>query len=116
MTWDAQTVASLGRSRMLHFDDYLRRGEKAKTDADSERRRAMRECRFCYYVSHGLAGQAFTEYACCACKEPHMHSNTSVPKLCDGCADRLGACVRCGGTREWQPVELNHAPQRAVRR
>lgn len=105
MSWDADTVRSIGRSRELHFADYLRRGAKAKTDKQRKQRVAVRECRFCFYVSRGMAGQAFTKYDCMACGTPCVHSNTAVPKLCESCADELGACVRCGGLREWPKPE-----------
>jgi len=111
MPWTSETVQSIGRSRALHFEDYLRRGERAREDAQKHQRIASRECRYCYYVSHDLAGQAFTEWQCMSCVETQMHSNTAVPKLCDKCADNLEACVRCGGSREWQTPSEEGKPR-----
>ena len=51
-----------------------------------------------------MSGQAFTPFICAGpCGQEHFHHNTSVPKLCDSCADAAGACVRCGHEREWAP-------------
>jgi hypothetical protein len=104
MTWTADNVAKTGESRELHFVDYLRRSERARKDSKREQRLAMHECRWCFYVGHGLAGQALTEYTCACCQTEQVHGNTAVPKLCMGCAEGLGACVRCGGTREWKKI------------
>jgi hypothetical protein len=106
MTWTAKDIASTGESRQLHFRDALKRYELARTDGKHDQRVAMRECRFCFYFGHGMAGQAFTEYTCKGCDTEQMHPNTAVPKLCDECTDAMGACRRCGGTREWPDLPL----------
>ena len=106
MSWDAKTVEAIGRSRQLYFLDYQRRAERALVDGSRDQRKALRECRFCFYVSSGMAGQAFTSFHCGACGNEAHHPNTAVPKLCEMCADKLGACVRCGGEREWEPLSL----------
>ena len=113
--WDASAVESIGRSRQMYFLDYQRRAARASVDGLRDQRHAMRECRFCFYVSHGMAGQAFTEYQCGACKKFYQHPSTSVPKLCDDCADKFEACVRCGGKREWEPLPLQELQSPRVR-
>lgn len=102
MRHDKETVTALGESRKLHFQDWLRRQEQAQTDAKKKIRRAVRECKWCFYVNWGMSGQAFTAFICEACAEESNHPNTAVPKLCNACADKLGACVRCCGSREWK--------------
>jgi len=98
----ADNVEHIAESREAYFDERLRNAENAKTDTKRDRRIAMRECKWCFYFGHMMAGQAFTEYTCAGCGERKMHSNTAVPKLCEECADRLDACRCCGGAREWK--------------
>ncbi len=101
MTWTKEMIESTGRVRMMHFRDFIRRVDKARADEGREAREAVRECPFCHYVAVGFAGQAFTEFDCGSCGGKFSHPNTRVPRLCDGCADLLGACIRCGGSRTW---------------
>ena len=103
--WTDADVAHMAESREAYFDDRLRNADKARADAKRERRIAMHECRFCFYFGHGMAGQAFTDYVCAGCGTEQMHGNTSVPKLCHDCGNKMNACVRCGGTMEWKRVK-----------
>jgi hypothetical protein len=102
-TWTISDVQRTGVSREGFFGESLRRAERAAKDAKLDQRQALKECKLCFYFGHGLAGQAFTQYECRACNEPQMHANTRVPVLCSDCATTLGACVSCGGSREWEP-------------
>jgi len=101
MTWSKETMESIGRVRALHFRDYISRSDKARADKGREAREIVRECPFCWYVAVAIAGQAFTEFDCGACGNKFSHPNTRVPRLCHECADSLGACARCGGSRTW---------------
>jgi len=101
MVWTKEMIESTGRIRMLHFRDFILRVDKARADKNREAREASHECPFCHYIAVGMAGQAFTEFECDGCRGKFSHHNTRVPRLCDGCADSLGACARCGGSRTW---------------
>lgn len=76
------------------------RATACRRDESRATRRAHRECRYCWHYGHGLAGQAFTPFACEACDVEKHHHNTAVPRFCDDCADEHGICVRCGADRE----------------
>jgi hypothetical protein len=101
MAWTKEMIESTGKIRMMHFRDFILRVDKARADKGREAREASRECPFCFYVMVVMAGQAFTEFDCGSCEGKFSHHNTRVPRLCDGCADSLEACVRCGGSRTW---------------
>lgn len=101
MTWSTADAAIRGKTSAAYFRDALNRYETARRDGKRDQRVAMRECRFCFYFAHGMAGQAFTAYTCKGCDTEQMHSNTAVPKLCAECSTKLDACRRCGGTLEW---------------
>ena len=116
MTWSADDITKTGESRALHFRDALKRYELARRDGKHDQRVAMRECRFCFYFAHGMAGQAFTAYTCKGCDAEQMHSNTAVPKLCTECSTKLDACRRCGGQREWPDVPALATPPKKARR
>lgn len=110
--WTQQDVADHTESRALHFRQKVMSITDAIGDTKREQRAAMRLCRWCFYFGRGLAGQAFTAYTCRGCAEERQHPNTSVPLLCDGCADRLTACRKCGGAREWSlALEIEPAAQ-----
>lgn len=75
------------------------------TDAHAVQRRTEQRCCACEYLGrYRLAGQAFTRWSCQLCaKEQPMHHNTSVPRLCAGCAKTYGLCATCGGDLEMEP-------------
>ena len=62
----------------------------------SERTRRL-ECKCCFYLRSGLAGQAFTEWKCVVCDTQDTWANTSTPRVCVACAKKHSLCVRCGG-------------------
>ena len=70
------------------------------SDSKATERRQERECKACFYLRSRFAGQAFTDYKCKNCGAEGNHHNTSVPKLCDACADSLRLCRYCGAKRE----------------
>lgn len=118
--WTDADVAHMAESREAYFDDRLRNADKARADAKREQRIAMHECKFCFYFGHGMAGQAFTDYICAGCGTEQMHGNTAVPKLCHDCGNKMNACVRCGGTLEWdakaEQIIAKFPAHRAARR
>jgi hypothetical protein len=67
-----------------------------RDDTDKSRRLQMSECKRCYYLVCGLAGQAFTPYTCKRCGVKSSWPNTNIPKLCSSCSDGLKLCRRCG--------------------
>jgi hypothetical protein len=104
MSWTAKDVACTGETRLRAFRDVLRRYELARKDANHDQRVSVRQCRYCFYFAHGVAGQAFTEYTCRGCGEDELHPNTAVPKLCGKCAVTFDACRHCGGSMEWELI------------
>jgi len=82
-----------------YIEETERRVEECRTDAHREQRLKARECRWCFYRTT-FAGQAFTEWTCWACGKEDSHPNTSTPRLCNECADKLGLCVHCCADRE----------------
>jgi len=90
-TQRAVDYAMTVRDRLAAFD----------ADDDRVRRRAKWACRACHYlVGSVVAGQAFSERACEACREPIRWPNTAVPRLCEDCSKRFNACRRCCGDLE----------------
>lgn len=75
------------------------------TDAHAVHRRLAQRCGACEYLGrYRLAGQAFTRWSCQLCNaEQPAHPNTSVPRLCAGCAKTYGLCATCGGDLEMEP-------------
>jgi hypothetical protein len=69
---------------------------------DKERKRRLKhlECPSCWYLTSGISGQAFTRYTCQVCGGDYWHPNTSVPRVCRGCAAKLGICCACGADLE----------------
>ena len=69
-------------------------------DGQREKRVAARQCRGCFYLDSGLAGQAFTKWTCGLCGKEDMHHNTNTPKLCMECSQAFDLCAMCGGDIE----------------
>ncbi len=67
-----------------------------ETDIKKDYRIKIQECKTCFYIKSGFAGQAFTKYICRNCGEEKYHPNTSVPVYCKECAERFDICQKCG--------------------
>ena len=67
---------------------------KRQAEWETARKRAN-ECRACFSKCR-ISGQAFTQYICQGCNQPHMHANTATPLLCKQCAEECEICRRCG--------------------
>ena len=83
------------------FAEYARQEETRRQkdfNADTNRLARLRhnECRACYYLLGGMAGQAFTEFTCATCGGKDMHENTAVPLHCKTCATEKNICRCCG--------------------
>lgn len=104
----ALTIAELERVNYAtginagHLADRMAQLAIIATDAHAVQRRAEQRCAPCEYLGrYRLAGQAFTAWKCQLCGEDQpSHPNTSVPRLCDGCAKTYGLCATCGGDIE----------------
>lgn len=81
----------------LRVSEMLARAAIVAADQDHAKRLAAHQCRYCYYLNHGLAGQAFTDWRCVLCGLEAQHHNTNVPRVCVPCADGFSLCVTCGG-------------------
>ena len=97
--WTKDLVRDSTQRSAHRLQETLDRAHKVSLDVHKSRRTAMRECKWCFYYRHGVAGQAFTAYTCANCGVVENHPNTNVPKLCESCADQRVLCRRCGGTR-----------------
>lgn len=66
-------------------------------DPHKEQRLKECQCPACFYLDrYRLAGQAFTEWVCQACEEEQPSwPNTTYPKLCIACGQKLRLCVEC---------------------
>jgi DNA-directed RNA polymerase subunit RPC12/RpoP len=80
----------------LHIAGLQEKLDNCNHDKERARRMEHLECPSCWYLMGGLSGQAFTRYTCQVCGEDFAHPNTSVPRVCRGCAARLHICVECG--------------------
>jgi hypothetical protein len=96
---DLYMVQSTTDLNRRYIEETERRVEECRTDARREQRLKERECRWCFYRST-MSGQGFTDWNCWSCGAAGYHSNTSVPRLCNECADKLGLCVHCCADRE----------------
>ncbi|MDA8195584.1 MAG: hypothetical protein M0Z53_16550 [Thermaerobacter sp.] len=101
--WTPDQQSQATASRAYRVREFRRRVANYESDYQQAQRLRARQCRACYYLDAGLAGQAFTAYTCQQCEQPRMHHNTHIPTLCDACADVLRACGHCGGDREPTP-------------
>lgn len=81
-------------------ESFLKRHKELTTDAKKAQRVARRQCKDCFYLRGGVAGQAFTDYNCAACGKESSWPNTHVPQLCDECSDKHDLCQYCIGDRE----------------
>lgn len=89
-----------------------------ETDPNPNARRVAGLCRTCMYLRGGMAGQAFTAWACGICATEGMHPNTNTPRVCKECATAHQLCVQCGGDvalrsnrRKWAtPATGDHTP------
>jgi hypothetical protein len=79
-----------------HYDRMKKKIARYEEDRDVESRKAIRECKACFYLKDGMALQAFTSYDCKECGNESQHHNSNVPRYCQSCADRHDVCVRCG--------------------
>ena len=92
---------------MSDQQDHIWRAESAfywdvLLDGDKPSRKAVKECRLCYYRGARIAGQAFTPWRCKVCKQEFNYHNTATPRVCTDCAgDEL--CVRCAQPQDWSP-------------
>ncbi len=115
MTWHPTEAASITHQHHqaattipqqltpLHPTSYrwrelTRRFQAYSEDPQATSRQHAGTCRTCLYLDAGLAGQAFTQYACEGCHRTALWHNTNVPRLCLACARYHGVCQRCGGS------------------
>jgi hypothetical protein len=100
------TVAELERVNAMSAHaaarviDCLAKASVIAGDGNNERRLEAKKCARCFYIGGGIAGRAFTGWACWLCGKDDMHPNTSVPRLCSDCSDAFGLCAHCGGDIE----------------
>lgn len=71
--------------------------EDWRADQEHDARKLRSECKTCYYLRGGVAGQAFTRWTCILCGDERQHHNTMTPRVCEPCAKLAKVCVLCGG-------------------
>lgn len=84
----------ISRSRVNRI---LALADNLKKDPDKTKRLNGLHCLICWYQSGKIVGQAFTSWSCKSCGQTGMHPNTGVPQLCNNCAEKMQACIECGG-------------------
>lgn len=70
--------------------------KKFQEDPEKENRFKENQCKFCYYVTDRVGGDALTEVECAGCNAIIFSSNTDVDVLCLPCAINLNLCKHCG--------------------
>lgn len=83
--WSSRYCEKL-RNRLSNYEQDNKKGSRLK----------IQECKTCFYLRNGIAGQAFTKYNCQHCGKEQMYHNTAVPNYCVECAKQYNTCVRCG--------------------
>lgn len=97
MKHDENTVSEISYRAKERLEFHCARSMSALLDSDLTKRQKAQECKCCFYLSSGLAGQAFTEWTCAVCGAKDCWANTATPRVCKDCATKHALCVRCGG-------------------
>ena len=84
-----------------YSDEHIKNSMEFLTDSNKKKRLELGKCKFCFYLhGSGFSGQAISKWNCKVCNDPHVHENTSVPKICYACSDIYELCTVCGGDVE----------------
>lgn len=92
---DKKAIKTATYNSKKKVEKYIRLGAELTLDPEKEYRSENQLCLSCFYISSGLAGQAFTTRECSNCQEEKTYPTTYTDALCLECAKELELCKHC---------------------
>lgn len=95
MKLNEEKIKEETRFSEMYYQELKRNLKDYEEDNHQKQRMRSLECKSCFYLKNGFAGQAFTEFECRNCGDKEYYPNTAVPRYCRKCAEKHQSCVRC---------------------